>query len=95
MDTITRGYNPYFILGSNIFFLAVIHLFDIAYLSKWLPVHNDQLWAFYKCQEGKFGYFAHLLREIKTYKICRNRIMKHISGALKHRHLICIFNVII
>ena len=26
---LTRGYNPHFILGSNIFFLAVIHLFDI------------------------------------------------------------------
>ena len=30
----TRGYTPYFILGSNFFFLAVIHLFDITYLSK-------------------------------------------------------------
>ena len=32
---LTWGHTPYFILGSNIFFLAVIHLFDIAYLSKW------------------------------------------------------------
>ena len=30
---LTWGQTPYFILGSNIFFLAVIHLFDIAYLS--------------------------------------------------------------
>ena len=32
----TRGFDPYFILGSNIFFLAVIHLLDITYLSKLL-----------------------------------------------------------
>ena len=30
----TQGFNPYFILGSYIFFLAVIHLFVTAYLSK-------------------------------------------------------------
>ena len=28
-----QGFNPYFILGSYIFFLAVIHLFVTAYLS--------------------------------------------------------------
>ena len=31
---LTRGNSPYFILGSNIFFLAVIPLFDITNLSK-------------------------------------------------------------
>ena len=30
----TQGINPYFILGSFFFFLAVIHLFVTAYLSK-------------------------------------------------------------
>ena len=34
----TQGFNPYFILGSNIFFLAVIHLFVTAYLSKLLNI---------------------------------------------------------
>ena len=33
---LTRGHTPYFIFGSNILFLAVIHLLDIAYLSEWL-----------------------------------------------------------
>ena len=33
---LTRGHTPYFILGSNLFFLALIHLLDGAYLSKWL-----------------------------------------------------------
>ena len=33
--TVTWGYTPYFILGSNIFFLAVIHLFDFTDLPKW------------------------------------------------------------
>ena len=32
----TQGINPYFILGSYFFFLAVIHLFVSAYLSKLL-----------------------------------------------------------
>ena len=31
---VTQGFNPYFILGSYIFFLAVIYLFVTAYLSK-------------------------------------------------------------
>ena len=37
--TLTLGYNPYFIISfwaKIYFFLAVIHLFGIAYLSKWL-----------------------------------------------------------
>ena len=33
---LTRDYTPYFILGSIIFFLAFIHLFDIANLPKCL-----------------------------------------------------------
>ena len=33
---LTRGHTPYFIFGSNIVFLAVIHLLDIAYLPEWL-----------------------------------------------------------
>ena len=37
----TQGYIPYFMLGSNIFFQAVIHLFDIAYLSKCLNRMED------------------------------------------------------
>ena len=39
---LTRGYSPYFILGSNMFFLAVIHLFDITYLSKCLNRSENQ-----------------------------------------------------
>ena len=31
---LTRGHTPYFIFGSNILFLAVIHLLDIAYFSE-------------------------------------------------------------
>ena len=30
---LTQGYTTYFILGSNIFFLGIIHLFDSTYLS--------------------------------------------------------------
>ena len=33
---ITRGFNPYFILGSNIFFLAINNLFDKTKCAKWL-----------------------------------------------------------
>ena len=32
----TQAFNPYFILGSFFFFLAVINLFDITKRSKWL-----------------------------------------------------------
>ena len=31
---LTQGYTTYFILGSSIFFLGIIHLFDSTYLSK-------------------------------------------------------------
>ena len=33
---LTRGPHPLFHFGPKYFFLAVIHRFDIAYLSKWL-----------------------------------------------------------
>ena len=49
---LTRDYNPYFILGSNIFFyLAVIHLFDITYLAKWL-FHSETPFKMLKLRDG-------------------------------------------
>ena len=38
---LTQDYTPYFILGSIIFFLVVIHLFDIANLPKCLNHMED------------------------------------------------------
>ena len=45
----TQGFNPYFILGSFFFLLAVIHLFVTAYLSKSLNL-NEKLSKMIKIQ---------------------------------------------